>query len=148
MNKGLLFTFVMMVATACGGSNPALTADGNPSPTPVDMKIQSGTLCVKTDSGSGTAVTYTYENDLLDSGDVFVSCVVSGQATQSSFSRLYKSGTTTNGPCRVVYDIDAASGGLWAFQKVSGINYVAYIDSASAHNNYQYQFSTSDCSNY
>lgn len=150
MTKGILFTSILMMTSACGGSSTDAPA-GTPTATPSDMKVASGTTCIKTDSGIGTTVVLNYEHDLLDSGDLYVACSVSGTTYQSSNSHLYKAGASgvSTGACSVIYDIDTASSGGWYFQNPSAtFRTVYYLDATSTHNNYQYTFTAGDCTNY
>lgn len=149
MTKRILIALTF-VLTACGGSEPAAVNVPTNSTTPnVGMKVVSGLGCYKVDSGSGTLLGYSYENSLLDGGDHYVVCSVSGPTYQTSNSHLYKAGTAgaTTGSCHVGFDIDTPSAGYWSFGTIGSVAEVYYLDSGSVHNNYQYTF-TSDCSNY
>lgn len=147
MNKRILI--LGLILTACGGSDggssPAPSA--NATAIPHDMKVSGGTICNKVDTGAGSALLYSYENDTLDSGDHFVTCSVSGSAYQATNVHLYRAGTSSaaTAPCQVGYDVDAASGGYWNFIGATPYATATYIDSSSAHNNYQYSFTSSDC---
>lgn len=138
---------LMLGLTACGGGNDSSSPTSGTSTPPVDMKISGGKICNKVDTGAGSALLYSYENDTLDSGDHFVTCSVSGSAYQATNVHLYRAGTSSaaTAPCQVGYDVDAASGGYWNFIGATPYATATYIDSSSAHNNYQYSFTSSDC---
>lgn len=155
MNKAIALSLIVL--SGCGGSDGS-GSGAAATPTPANnvtatsiMKVVSGNGCGKSDTGiAGLTINYYYQNDLLESGDRFVSCWIAGSTSQYAGSYLYKAGSNgaTNGYCSVVSDIDAASSGYWSFTTSNGIATVKYNDVGSTHNGYVYTFATADCTNY
>jgi hypothetical protein len=136
--SGLLAVLPAILSVGCGGKGE----DGA-----AGMTIASGISCSKLDSGSGTTLGLKYESVVYSTGDRFVTCEVDGVGAGYSSSQIYKSGKNgaTTGYCAPTADLDASTGGFWAFTSQGGTNSVAYYDPGSAHHGYTYVFSSGDC---
>ena len=162
MTNGLVIFALIGLLTACGGSSASSdgttgTTSGTPSgtsntPSQTDdgLKVVSQTGCTVVDTGIGSTFLYSYQSDMLESGDRFVTCEIIGGNAQYSDTHLYKVGSNgaNNGSCNVVADVDTASLGSWQFTSLNGVTKVIYNDSSSSHNGYTYTFLAGNCTTF
>lgn len=142
----------LIALCGCGGSNGAAGPAGAQGPAGASGGTDSVSeviYCSKIDSGSGVSLIYGYQVSIFESGDVFVSCVVSGGNGQDSGSDVYKSdqvGASTAG-CSVTADINSDNNfGYWSFAISGSTASTTYHDTGHAHDGYSYTFAAGDCS--
>lgn len=149
-------TYMLAVGSlsACGGSIGPAGPQGiqglqgakgyTGAPGPTGGGFSTVFACGKTSGG----LFFEFTGVTLLTGDVMVSCVVSGPSVQASASQFYKAGDlgTSSFLCDVVWDSDATpSGGFWKFTDNSGVFQTQYQDSGSGLNNTVVSYANSDC---
>lgn len=133
--------------TGAQGQSGAMGATG---PTGAAITVLNGFLCQGSVVIASQNLTFRYKATKFTTGDLMVSCSVSGSQMQSSNSDFHRSGSSgaSNYGCSLVYDVDAASAGSWLFTYQGGTRAFTYVDASSSHNNETGGFYSYECTDF